>query len=100
MDNNPFPGKKRGITMNLVKSLGAVAKVGATPVTVVYDYAEQVTASGFVFIGTPALTQWQPLAKPRVPGRSVSLLPGGSLPSGPNLCRRSSLQQKTRCSLE
>ncbi|SIT87409.1 altronate hydrolase [Yoonia rosea] len=54
MDNNPSPGNKQGgITTILEKSLGAVAKAGATPLMAVYDYAEQVAASGFVFMDTP-----------------------------------------------
>lgn len=54
MDNNPSPGNKQGgITTILEKSLGAAAKAGATPLTAVYDYAEQVDAAGFVFMDTP-----------------------------------------------
>lgn len=54
MDNNPSPGNKQGgITTILEKSLGAVAKAGATPLMAVYDYAEQVRAPGFVFMDTP-----------------------------------------------
>jgi altronate hydrolase len=54
MDNNPSPGNKQGgITTILEKSLGAAAKAGATPMTAVYDYAEQVTEPGFVFMDTP-----------------------------------------------
>ena len=54
MDNNPSPGNKQGgITTILEKSLGAVAKAGATPLMAVYDYAEKVTAPGFVFMDTP-----------------------------------------------
>ncbi|MCF7697875.1 UxaA family hydrolase [Loktanella sp. M215] len=54
MDNNPSPGNKQGgITTILEKSLGAAAKGGATPLTAVYDYAEQVTEPGFVFMDTP-----------------------------------------------
>jgi altronate hydrolase len=54
MDNNPSPGNKQGgITTILEKSLGAAAKGGSTPLTAVYDYAEQVTESGFVFMDTP-----------------------------------------------
>jgi len=54
MDNNPTPGNKQGgITTILEKSLGAAAKGGATPLRAVYDYAERVTAPGFVFMDTP-----------------------------------------------
>ncbi len=54
MDNNPSPGNKQGgITTILEKSLGAVAKAGATPLTAVYDYAERVSTPGFVFMDTP-----------------------------------------------
>jgi altronate hydrolase len=54
MDNNPSPGNKQGgITTILEKSLGAVAKAGATPLTAVYDYAERVSTAGFVFMDTP-----------------------------------------------
>ncbi|WP_439529038.1 UxaA family hydrolase [Pannonibacter sp.] len=54
MDNNPSPGNKAGgLTTILEKSLGAVAKGGSTPLTAFYDYAEQVTAPGLVFMDTP-----------------------------------------------
>ncbi|WP_096788113.1 UxaA family hydrolase [Rhodobacter sp. CZR27] len=54
MDNNPSPGNKQGgITTILEKSLGAAAKGGSTPLRAVYDYAEQVTAPGLVFMDTP-----------------------------------------------
>ena len=54
LDNNPSPGNKAGgLTTILEKSLGAVAKAGATPLTAVYDYAEEVKAPGFVFMDTP-----------------------------------------------
>ncbi len=54
MDNNPSPGNKQGgITTILEKSLGAAAKGGATPLQAVYDYGEQITQSGFVFMDSP-----------------------------------------------
>lgn len=54
MDNNPSPGNKQGgITTILEKSLGAVAKAGATPLMAVYDYAEKIRDAGFVFMDTP-----------------------------------------------
>lgn len=54
MDNNPSPGNKQGgITTILEKSLGAAAKGGSTPLRAVYEYAEQVTEAGFVFMDTP-----------------------------------------------
>lgn len=54
MDNNPTPGNKAGgLTTILEKSLGAVAKAGATPLEAVYDYAEPVRSKGFVFMDTP-----------------------------------------------
>ncbi len=54
MDNNPSPGNKAGgLTTILEKSLGAVAKGGTTNLTGVYQYAERVTAKGFVFMDTP-----------------------------------------------
>lgn len=54
MDNNPSPGNKLGgLTTILEKSLGAAAKGGTTPLTAFYDYAEQVTEPGFVFMDTP-----------------------------------------------
>ncbi|MGH3326723.1 MAG: UxaA family hydrolase [Streptomycetales bacterium] len=54
MDNNPSPGNKEGgLTTILEKSLGAVAKGGTTDLTGVYEYAERVTAKGFVFMDTP-----------------------------------------------
>lgn len=54
MDNNPSPGNKQGgITTILEKSLGAVAKAGATPLRAFYDYAEQVTTPGLSFMDSP-----------------------------------------------
>jgi altronate hydrolase len=54
MNNNPSPGNKAGgLTTILEKSLGAVAKGGTCNLEAVYDYAEPVTAHGFVFMDTP-----------------------------------------------
>jgi len=54
MNNNPSPGNKAGgLTTILEKSLGAVAKGGTTNLIDVYEYAEPVTAHGFVFMDTP-----------------------------------------------
>ncbi|TLP44922.1 altronate dehydratase [Cohaesibacter sp. CAU 1516] len=54
LDNNPSPGNKAGgLTTILEKSLGATAKSGSTPLTAVYDYGEQVTEPGFVYMDTP-----------------------------------------------
>jgi altronate hydrolase len=54
MNNNPSPGNKLGgLTTILEKSLGAAAKGGNTTLTAVYEYAEPVTAKGFVFMDTP-----------------------------------------------
>ncbi len=54
IDNNPTPGNKLGgLTTIYEKSLGAVAKGGTTPLNGVYEYAEQITARGFVHIDTP-----------------------------------------------
>jgi altronate hydrolase len=54
MNNNPSPGNKAGgLTTILEKSLGAVAKGGTTALMGVYEYAQKVTAKGFVFMDTP-----------------------------------------------
>ena len=54
MNNNPSPGNKAGgLTTILEKSLGAVAKGGTTNLVDVCEYAEPVTAKGFVFMDTP-----------------------------------------------
>ena len=54
MNNNPSPGNKLGgLTTILEKSLGAAAKGGTTTMNAVYNYAEPVTAKGFVFMDTP-----------------------------------------------
>ncbi len=54
MNNNPSPGNKAGgLTTILEKSLGAVAKGGTQGMMDVYEYAEPVTAKGFVFMDTP-----------------------------------------------
>ncbi len=54
MNNNPSPGNKAGgLTTILEKSLGAVAKGGTSNLQAVYEYAEPVTARGFVYVDTP-----------------------------------------------
>ena len=54
MNNNPSPGNKAGgLTTILEKSLGAVAKGGTSNLEAVYEYAEPVTAKGFVYMDTP-----------------------------------------------
>ena len=54
INNNPSVGnKKGGLTTIYEKSLGAVAKAGSTAMTAVYEYAEQITAKGFVVMDTP-----------------------------------------------
>ena len=54
IDNNPSVGNKAGgLTTITEKSLGAVAKGGTSTLEHVYEYAEQVTASGFVIMDTP-----------------------------------------------
>ncbi len=54
IDNNPAPGNKLGgLTTIYEKSLGAVAKSGSTPLNGVYEYAERITARGFVHIDSP-----------------------------------------------
>ena len=54
MNNTPSPGNKAGgLTTILEKSLGAVAKGGTTNLVDVYEYAQAVTAKGFVYMDTP-----------------------------------------------
>lgn len=54
MNNNPSPGNKAGgITTILEKSLGAVAKAGATGLMGVYEYGEPIEQKGLVFMDTP-----------------------------------------------
>ena len=54
LNNNPSHGNKAGgLTTILEKSLGAVAKSGAAPLEAVYEFAEPITAHGFVFMDTP-----------------------------------------------
>jgi altronate hydrolase len=54
LNNNPSPGNKAGgLTTILEKSLGAVAKSGASPLMEVYGFAEAVSANGLVFMDTP-----------------------------------------------
>lgn len=54
MNNNPSAGNKAGgLTTILEKSLGAVAKGGTTRLEAVYEYAQPVTAKGFVYMDTP-----------------------------------------------
>ncbi len=54
MNNNPSPGNKAGgLTTILEKSLGAVAKGGTTNLVEVYEYAQPITAKGFVYMDSP-----------------------------------------------
>lgn len=54
LNNNPSHGNKAGgLTTILEKSLGAVAKGGASRLNAVYEYAEPIRESGFVFMDTP-----------------------------------------------
>ena len=54
MNNNPTPGNMPGgLTTILAKSRGAVAEGGTSNLQAVYDYAEAVTAHGFVYMDTP-----------------------------------------------
>jgi len=54
MDNNPSAGNKAGgLTTILEKSLGAIAKSGTTNLVDVYQFAERITARGFVYMDTP-----------------------------------------------
>lgn len=54
MDNNPSAGNKAGgLTTILEKSLGAIAKSGTTNLVDVYQFAEKVTAHGFVYMDSP-----------------------------------------------
>jgi altronate hydrolase len=54
MNNNPSPGNKAGgLTTILEKSLGAVAKGGTSNLQGVFEYAEKVNTSGFVYMDTP-----------------------------------------------
>jgi altronate hydrolase len=54
MDNNPSPGNKAGgLTTILEKSLGAVAKGGASPLVDVIEYAEPLSKRGLVFMDSP-----------------------------------------------
>jgi altronate hydrolase len=54
MDNNPSPGNKAGgLTTILEKSLGAVAKGGASPLSDVIEYAEPLKGRGLVFMDSP-----------------------------------------------
>jgi altronate hydrolase len=52
-DNRSVGNVVGGLTTIYEKSLGAVAKAGSTPLVDVYDYAEPVTARGFVFMNSP-----------------------------------------------
>lgn len=54
LNNNPSYGNKQGgLTTILEKSLGAVAKGGSMPLKAVYEYAEIIDETGFVFMDTP-----------------------------------------------
>ena len=54
MDNNPSPGNKAGgLTTILEKSLGAVAKAGASTLSDVVEYAERIRSRGLIFMDSP-----------------------------------------------
>jgi len=54
MDNNPSAGNKAGgLSTILEKSLGAIAKSGTTNLVDVVEFAERVSARGFVYMDTP-----------------------------------------------
>jgi altronate hydrolase len=54
INNNPSPGNKNGgLTTIYEKSLGALAKAGASPLVDVVGYAERVDTPGLVFMDTP-----------------------------------------------
>jgi altronate hydrolase len=54
LDSNPSVGNKAGgLTTITEKSLGAVSKGGTTTLEAVYEYAEPVEQSGFVFMDSP-----------------------------------------------
>ncbi|MFY0685741.1 MAG: altronate dehydratase [Cyclobacteriaceae bacterium] len=53
-DMNPSPGNiKDGLITDAIKSAGAAKKGGASPVTAVLDYTEQVTKAGLNLLCTP-----------------------------------------------
>ena len=53
-NSNPSPGNMAGGITNIAeKSLGAVAKGGHATLSAVYDYAERINESGFVFMNSP-----------------------------------------------
>lgn len=55
INNNPSPGNKAGgLTTIYEKSLGSIAKSGTSNLMAVYDYAQQVTEKGLVFMDAPA----------------------------------------------
>lgn len=54
LDNNPSVGNKAGgLTTITEKSLGAVSKGGTTALEAVYEYAQPIDQSGFVFMDSP-----------------------------------------------
>ena len=54
LNNNPSAGNKAGgLTTVLEKSLGGISKGGTTNLVDVYEYAQPVTARGFVFMDSP-----------------------------------------------
>jgi len=68
MNNNPSPGNKAGgLTTILEKSLGAVAKGGTTNLVDVFEYAEPVTARGFVYMDTPGYDPVSATGSPAAP---------------------------------
>jgi altronate dehydratase len=58
LEDNPGPGNQAGGLTNICeKSLGAIAKSGTTPLMAVYDYAENIRQTGFVFMDSPGYDQ-------------------------------------------
>jgi len=71
-DDNPSPGNKEGGLSNILeKSLGAAAKSGTSPLNQGLDYAERVTAPGFVFMNTPG---YDPVSLAGLGAGGVSLI--------------------------
>jgi altronate hydrolase len=98
MNNNPSPGNKAGgLTTILEKSLGAVAKGGTTNLVDVYEYAEPVTAKGFVYMDTPG---YDPVSATGqvAGGANMIVFTTGAAPRTAALRRRrSSCRRTPRC---
>ena len=94
MNNNPSPGNKAGgLSTILEKNLGAVAKGGTTNLVDVYEYAQPITAKGFVYMDSPGYDRVRPPGRWRAAPMCRASRPAGAACSVVSPPRHSSLRR-------